>query len=136
MPGGAPPSEKTLALSAASGRRGSPAAADRRVGGNRQPNLLQVLLLRRYEGLFPFDRTYLKPLGAGVGAMPAMAALRPLFSGATLLLVGSLAGLVAFVGCLRALGIEPRDRYVWRALRGRYGTLVRRLTPGWVASVL
>jgi O-antigen/teichoic acid export membrane protein len=99
-------------------------------------NLLQVLLLRRYEGLFPFDRTFLKPLGAGVGAMAAMAALRPLFSGPTLLLVGSLAGLVAFVGCLRALGIEPRDRYVLRALRDRYGTVVRQLTPGWVASVL
>ncbi|MEF8776783.1 MAG: polysaccharide biosynthesis C-terminal domain-containing protein [Haloarculaceae archaeon] len=58
-------------------------------------NLLQVVLLRRYEGLMPFDRTFLKPLAAGAGAMAVMWAHRPILSGPGLVGVGSLLGLAA-----------------------------------------
>ena len=97
-------------------------------------NLLQVGLLRRYEGLMPFDRTFLKPLGAGVGAMVVMWAHRAVLAGPALVAVGSLVGVVAFAGFLRLLGIQPRDRFVWRALGRRYGTVARRIVPTWVAS--
>ncbi len=97
-------------------------------------NLLQVLLLRRYEGLFPFDRTFLKPLAAGLGAVAAMASLRPVLGGPGLIVVGSLVGLATFLVLLRALGIQPRDRFVWRALRQRYGEVATRVAPEWVPS--
>lgn len=96
-------------------------------------NLLQVILLHRYEGLFPFDRTFLKPLAAGVASMGVMWAARPLLGGPALVLLGSLVGLVAYVAGLRLLGIQPRDRFVWAALRERYAAVTRRWTPGLVA---
>ncbi|MHB9288275.1 oligosaccharide flippase family protein [Halobacteriales archaeon Cl-PHB] len=83
-------------------------------------NLLQVGLLHRYEGLFPWDWTVFKPLAAGVGAIAVMAAVRPVLSGTTLLAVGGLVGIAAFVGFLKLLGIERRDSYLWGALGQRY----------------
>jgi len=99
-------------------------------------NLLQVIVLRRYEGLFPFDWTFLKPLGAGLGAMGVMWSLRAVLEGLGLLLVGSLVGTLAFVVFLRALGLQQRDVFVWRALSERYRAVARKAAPAWVASVL
>lgn len=83
-------------------------------------NALQVLLLRRFEGLWPFDATYLKPLGAGVVAIAVMVGVRASVGGRMALGVGTFAGLLTYVGTLHVLGIDPRDRFVVRELVGRY----------------
>ncbi|MGQ3329632.1 MULTISPECIES: lipopolysaccharide biosynthesis protein [Halorubrum] len=83
-------------------------------------NGIQVVLLRRFEGLWPFDRTYLTPLAAGGVALLAMRAIREVVPGGTAVVVGSVAGVAVYVGALRALGVDPRDRLVARELAGRY----------------
>jgi len=44
-------------------------------------NAIQVILLRRFEGLWPFDRTYLTPLVAGGVTFLAMRAIREVAPG-------------------------------------------------------
>jgi O-antigen/teichoic acid export membrane protein len=83
-------------------------------------NAIQVVLLRRFEGLWPFDRTFLTPLAAGVVAVAVMYAVRTLLPGGTAVLVGSAVGLAAYAGSLRVLGVDPRDRFVARRLARRY----------------
>lgn len=83
-------------------------------------NLLQVTLLLRFEGLWPFDATFLKPLGAGLGMLGVMAGVRTVLNGALAIGVGTLAGLAAFVALLLSLGVNPRDRFIVRELTSRY----------------
>lgn len=93
-------------------------------------NALQLLLLYRFEGLWPFDATFLKPIGAGVGAVSAMAGVRAVFDGLLAAGVGALVGLVAFLALLIALGAEPRDRLVVTELAAQY----RRATAERIAA--
>ena len=83
-------------------------------------NGLQVLLLRRFEGLFPFDQTFLKPLVAGGGMIATMLAVRALVPGLIAVGVGTLVGLVSYLFGLLALGVDPRDRLVITELSARY----------------
>ena len=83
-------------------------------------NSLQVLLLRRFEGLWPFDATFLKPLAAAVVMTGAMAGVRGALDGPAAVGVGVVVGVAAFLGALRALGVNRRDRLVVRELTARY----------------
>ncbi|APW99335.1 succinoglycan biosynthesis protein exop [Halobiforma lacisalsi AJ5] len=83
-------------------------------------NSLQVLLLRRFEGLWPFDATYLKPLGGGVVMAGAMLGVRSAADGAPAVAVGMVVGLLAYVATLHLLGVDPRDRLVVSELAVRY----------------
>lgn len=83
-------------------------------------NLIQVAILRRLEGLYPFDVSFLKPLAAGTAMVGTMAALRTAVSGPATVPVGTAAGLLVFVATLAALGVDPRDRFVARTLARRY----------------
>jgi len=83
-------------------------------------NGLQVLLLRRFEGLWPFDASFLKPLAAGAVMTAAMAGVRATVDAPAAIGVGTAVGLLAYVASLRALGLDPRDRLVVRELAGRY----------------
>jgi len=83
-------------------------------------NALQVGFLLRYEGLWPFDRTFLRPIAAGVGMTGAMIGFRAALDGPVALVVGPVAGLLAFVGLLAAIGTGPRDRLVVSELAARY----------------
>jgi O-antigen/teichoic acid export membrane protein len=83
-------------------------------------NGIQVVLLRRFEGLWPFDRTYLTPLAAGGVALLAMRAIRGLVPGRAAIVVGTAGGLAAYAAALRRLGVDPRDRLVARELAARY----------------
>ena len=83
-------------------------------------NGIQVVLLRRFEGLWPFDRTFLTPIGAGVVAILAMYAVRAVLAGPAAVAVGSGVGLAAYAGSLSVLGVDPRDRFVARRLARRY----------------
>ncbi|WP_336037140.1 lipopolysaccharide biosynthesis protein [Halobacterium yunchengense] len=84
-------------------------------------NALQVVLLRRFEGLWPFDASFLPPVLAGVVMAAAMAGVRTAL-GATApgVAVAVLAGLLAYVTTLQVVGVDPRDRLVARELAGRY----------------
>jgi len=90
-------------------------------------NAIQVVLLRRFEGLWPFDRTFLTPLAAGGVALVAMRAVRAVVPrGAAV--VGAAVGIAAYAATLRRLGVDPRDRFVARRLAERYrGAIARRL---------
>ncbi|WP_315907404.1 lipopolysaccharide biosynthesis protein [Halapricum hydrolyticum] len=83
-------------------------------------NGLQVLLLRRFEGLFPFDRTFLKPLVAGGGMIATMLVVRASLSGLIAVGAGTAVGLASYLLGLVVLGIDPRDRLVVAELSARY----------------
>ena len=83
-------------------------------------NAIQVVLLRHFEGLWPFDRTYLGPIAAGGVMLLAMRGIREVVPGRVAVVVGVAGGLVVYAGALHALGVDPRDRLVARVLAGRY----------------
>ena len=83
-------------------------------------NGIQVVLLRHFEGLWPFDRTFFTPLAAGGVAAAAMFAVREFLAGPTAVLAGVPLGIVAYVVSLRLIGVDPRDRFVARRLARRY----------------
>ncbi|WP_418285848.1 lipopolysaccharide biosynthesis protein [Halorubrum sp. DTA46] len=87
-------------------------------------NGIQVVLLRQFEGLWPFDRTYLRPLAAGGVALLAMRAVREVVPGRPAIVVGAAVGLAVYVGALYAIGVDPRDRLVVRTLAGRYRSIL------------
>lgn len=83
-------------------------------------NGLQVLLLRHYEGLWPFDRTFLTPLAAGSVMLGAMWLVRVALQGWLAVAVGAVVGLLAYGGALHRIGIDARDRLVLRELAATY----------------
>jgi O-antigen/teichoic acid export membrane protein len=84
-------------------------------------NALQVLLLRRFEGLWPFDATFLRPLAAGAAMTAAMFGVRTLLADDGLAIAaGATVGLPTYLVALHVLGVDPRDRLVVRELAARY----------------
>jgi O-antigen/teichoic acid export membrane protein len=90
-------------------------------------NGIQVLLLRRFEGLWPFDYTFLTPVAAGGAAAATMAGARASATGPAAVGSGVSLGLVVYVGVLSVVGVDPRDRLVVRELTRRYRADLRRL---------
>jgi len=91
-------------------------------------NLVRLGQLYYLEGLQPFDAKFLKPLGAALGMGAVMMALRPVLSGVVLLVAGTVAGVLTFLGLLYVLGIERRDRLVASALYDEYRSMVGQLS--------
>lgn len=87
-------------------------------------NAIQVLLLRRFEGLWPFDRTFLTPVLAGLIALAVMWVLRASVSGPLAIWLGVALGLLAYLGALHVIGVDPRDRFVVSELAARYRTSI------------
>ncbi|GAA0716145.1 O-antigen/teichoic acid export membrane protein [Halorubrum trapanicum] len=83
-------------------------------------NGIQIVLLRRFEGLWPYDRTFLTPLAAGGVAVAAMYAVRAILTGLPAVLAGGITGVAAYAASLWILGVDPRDRFVARRLARRY----------------
>ncbi|MEF8853269.1 MAG: lipopolysaccharide biosynthesis protein [Haloarculaceae archaeon] len=83
-------------------------------------NLAQVVVLRRFEGLWPFDATFLKPLSAGVAMTVVMALVRQVLPGGLAVGLGVSAGIATYLAVLVALGVSDRDRLVVRELGNRY----------------
>jgi O-antigen/teichoic acid export membrane protein len=83
-------------------------------------NLLRVIQIRRVLGIFPYDRRFLRPLGAGlIGGAAALllplAGLDPLPRlGLRVLVLGAV-----YLGALAVFGIDPVDREVARTFRNR-----------------
>ena len=83
-------------------------------------NGIQVVLLRRFEGLWPFDRTFLPPLGAGLVALGVMLAVRVTVPGWPAVAVGIPLGTGVYLTALWGYGLDPRDRLVVRTLADAY----------------
>lgn len=83
-------------------------------------NSLQLLLLYRFEGLWPIDATFFKPFAAALGMVATMGGVRLLGDGPPTVAVGAAAGGVVFLSLLVALGVNPRDRLVVTELAARY----------------
>lgn len=94
-------------------------------------NSLQLLLLLWFEGLWPFDSTFLKPIGAGLGMAGVMAGVRTVLDGLFAVGLGALAGLIAFVALVVSLGANPRDQLVVRELTTQY----RRAAASKIAAI-
>ena len=83
-----------------------------------------LLLVRRWEGLWPWDRRYVKGLVAALvttGAL-VLANRLPIDSPLIHLLVLCVAAVVVFGGALRILGPDPEDREVMQLVRGKLGS--------------
>jgi O-antigen/teichoic acid export membrane protein len=83
-------------------------------------NVLRIVQIRHVLGIFPYDRRYLRPVGAGLIAAAAalllpLAGLEPL---PRLILRMAVLGVV-YLGTLAAFGFDPVDREVARAFRKR-----------------
>jgi O-antigen/teichoic acid export membrane protein len=83
-------------------------------------NVLRVVQVRQVLGIFPYDRRFLRPLGAGliggtVALLLPLAGLDPL----PRLVLRVLVLGVVYLGALAAFGIDPVDREVARSLRDR-----------------
>jgi O-antigen/teichoic acid export membrane protein len=92
-------------------------------------NLLEAVVLRHFEGLWPFDATFLKPVSATVAMGATMLAVRAALGGLLAVVVGSIVGLLVFLGTLVALGVSPRDRLVVGELSARYRETVTGALP-------
>jgi len=92
-------------------------------------NLLQVLLLRHFEGLWPWNATFLTPLSAGAVMIAVMAGLKLVVPGPVGVVAGVIGGLGGYLATLVVLGVDPRDRLVIRTLGARYrATVLGRLS--------
>ena len=89
-------------------------------------NLLRVIQVRQVLGIFPYDRRFLRPLGAGLiaGTVALLLPLTGLDPLPRLVLRVLVLG-VTYLGALAAFGIDPVDREVARAFRER----LRRSVP-------
>ena len=79
-------------------------------------NSLQVLLLRRFEGLWPFDTAFLTPVAAGLVMTGAMGGVRMALGGPVAVGIGVVLGLPVYLATLHVIGVDPRDRFVAREL--------------------
>jgi O-antigen/teichoic acid export membrane protein len=91
-------------------------------------NVLRLAQLWYLEDLQPYSREYVKPLAAGAAMAAVMIAVRPLFEGVVLLVVGSALGLAAFAAVLVGLGVEAGDRRV-------FGGLIEQYRPGGTVEI-
>jgi len=99
-------------------------------------NVTQAFVLRRFEGLWPFDASFLKPLAAGVAMAGVMLLVRRALvgslanslAGPLTVGLGLVAGTGAYLATLAALGVSDRDRLVVRELVGRYRRRVSTVT--------
>jgi O-antigen/teichoic acid export membrane protein len=73
-------------------------------------NLLRVFQVWYTEQMLPYSRKYWKPVVAGLVCALVMLGLEFFLTGYLLLVVGSLAGGLSFLGALAVFGVEQEDR--------------------------
>lgn len=79
-------------------------------------NIMRVIQVWYLEGIHPYDRTYIKPISAGVVSAVLMYAISLVFERFTLLLVGGTIGSLAFVSILYLAGIENEDKRILKRI--------------------
>lgn len=81
-------------------------------------NLVRVVEARVVVGIHPFGRSLWKPIFATVMAMvPVVAISHRSGSQAAWDLTGLLIGGLVYVGLIRALGLNPEERVVWKGIK-------------------
>ncbi|MCA1707779.1 MAG: polysaccharide biosynthesis C-terminal domain-containing protein, partial [Actinobacteria bacterium] len=83
-------------------------------------NTVRVLQVKRYIGVQPFGRSFLKPVGAtliGAALLLLWKFVTP--EGFLIELAGVLIAGLAYVFSLRAMGLDAEERYVWERIRAR-----------------
>jgi O-antigen/teichoic acid export membrane protein len=83
-------------------------------------NLSEAVVLRHFEGLWPFDRTFLAPLGGGLIMAAVMVGARMALDGPASVAVALLGGVGAYLGVLVASDPHPHDRLVVGELAAQY----------------
>jgi len=73
-------------------------------------NIVRVIEVWYLKGMTPYSSSFLKPIGAGVISVPAMAVWTLVLSGYPLLFVGSASGLAVFAAAIVLFGFEDEDR--------------------------
>ena len=86
----------------------------------------EVAVLYYLEGLQPFTRLHLKPIGAGAVLAAVTLATRATLPATTALVVGTVAGLVAYTLVLRRLGFTSTERRLAGTLVARYRAALAR----------
>jgi O-antigen/teichoic acid export membrane protein len=90
-------------------------------------NLVRVLEAWLLVGVQPFGKSFLKPVIATIAGAAVLLASKPLTDGSSWLVILAVAlAAIVYLAVLRALGLDPEERYVWnrikaRALKGRKG---------------
>jgi O-antigen/teichoic acid export membrane protein len=78
-------------------------------------NVLRVIEIWYLEGLFPYDLTYYKPVGAGVLSAGLLYLLGFWLDGYYLLVGGGILGGVMFAAMILVFGIEQEDKEMFRS---------------------
>ena len=86
----------------------------------------EVAVLYYLEGLQPFTRLHLKPIGAGVVLAAVTLAARATLPATTALVVGTAVGLVAYAAVLQRLGFTAAERRLAGTLIERYRAALSR----------
>jgi O-antigen/teichoic acid export membrane protein len=88
-------------------------------------NLLQALLLLRFESLWPFDRTFLKPLFAGFVMGAAALGIRSVLGGIIAVGLGTFIGILLYIKMMMVVGVQSRDKIVIQELQKRYQSIAQ-----------
>jgi O-antigen/teichoic acid export membrane protein len=90
------------------------------VGVTALVNSVRVIQAKVLVGVQPFGRSFLKPLGATLAGSAVLLAWRLIPGGSWGLDVAGIAvAAVVYLAVLRALGIDPEERYVWERIKTR-----------------
>jgi O-antigen/teichoic acid export membrane protein len=90
-------------------------------------NIVRVIEAKILVGVQPFGRSFVKPV-VGTIVAAAVLLLWRLIPGDPYWLeaCGIGVALIAYLGTLRAFGIDDEERFVWEAIRGRAAKVIRR----------
>ncbi|WP_277543708.1 oligosaccharide flippase family protein [Haloarcula laminariae] len=80
-------------------------------------NIMKVIAVRRYEGIHPYSKQFIKPVVAGIGALVIMLVLHGAFDGLMLVITGGLIGGITYLFILYTLGLETEDIELYHHVR-------------------
>jgi O-antigen/teichoic acid export membrane protein len=90
-------------------------------------NSARVVEAKLLVGVQPFGRSFLKPVAATLVAATVLLAWRLVPGGTAVEIAGVAGAALVYLAVLRALGLDPEERYVWERIRARAGR--RRARP-------
>ncbi|MHC3381015.1 flippase [Haloarcula sp. H-GB5] len=76
-------------------------------------NIIRVIQVWYFEGIYPYNQRYLKPIAAGTLSALVMYLCKTIFSGYQLLVVGGVLGTVIFYSTLMILGFEDEEKEIF-----------------------
>lgn len=93
-------------------------------------NAIQVVLLERFEGLWPFDATFLRPLAAALVMIGVLVAMRTVLGGPLGIALGAIVGTCATSGrCLSSASTRETDSSSVNSLPATAPTSVQASRP-------